>query len=580
MLETGTQPSVAYFSMEIALDPSIPTYSGGLGILAGDMLRAAADRGLPLIGVSLVHRAGYFRQHLDAGGNQSDAPDPWDPEAHGLHRISLEASVEIEGRTVRLAAWQFPVQGVDGATLPVLLLDTDLEENDPRDRRLTDQLYGGDERYRLSQEAVLGLGGALALRELGVAGSIGCYHLNEGHNALLVLALLESRLAETGRHTPEREDLDWIRERCVFTTHTPVPAGHDSFSLDLALDVLGARRVELLRMLDGFSGDRLNMTALAQHSARFINGVAMRHGEVLREQMPDTPVHAITNGVHAATWIAAPFAELYTRRLGDWRRDNLVLRQALGIPLDEIVTAHREAKASLLAEVARRGGRGLDPAVFTIGFARRATGYKRADLVFADLERLRALAARAGRIQFVFGGKAHPRDESGKALIRNVFAAAAALGDDVPVAFVENYDMEAAGAICAGVDLWLNNPVPPQEASGTSGMKAALNGVPSLSVLDGWWVEGYIDGLTGWAISSAAADDGDPRRQAAAIYDALETRILPAYYSPEASYAAVMRGAIAHNGSFFNTERMVQQYALDAYRLDPRALFERPPAHR
>jgi len=571
MLETLRAPAVAYFSMEIALDASIPTYRGGLGILAGDMLRAAADRGLPLIAVSLVHRTGYFRQHLDAEGNQTESPDAWDPAAHGLHRIELDARVQIEGRSVRLAAWEFPVQGVEGSIVPVLLLDTDVDGNDERDRRLTDQLYGGDERYRLSQEVVLGMGGALALRELGVAGSLACYHLNEGHNALLALALLETRMADNGRESPEPSDYAWIRERCVFTTHTPVPAGHDSFSLSLALEVLGSRRIELLHGLGGFAGDRLNMTALAQNSARFINGVAMRHGEVLREQLPDTPVHAITNGVHAATWIAPAFAELYSRRLGDWRRDNLVLRQALGIPLDEIIVAHRETKLALLNELKRRGCRELDPAALTIGFARRATGYKRADLIFTDLDRLRALAKGAGRIQLVFGGKAHPHDDSGKALIRSVFAAAAALGDDVPVVFVENYDMESAGAICAGVDLWLNNPVPPQEASGTSGMKAALNGVPSLSVLDGWWVEGYIDGLTGWAIGSAGAED---------LYAALETKILPAYYSPEARYAEVMRGAIAYNGSFFNTERMVQQYALDAYDLDVRTATEGAPLAR
>jgi starch phosphorylase len=568
MLETGPPPLVAYLSMEIAIDPAIPTYSGGLGILAGDMLRAAADRALPLVAVSLVHRNGYFRQHVDADGNQTESPDPWDPQAHGLRRIALESTVEIEGRTVHLAAWQFPVQGVTGAVVPVLLLDADLPENDERDRRLTDTLYGGDERYRLSQEVILGMGAAKALRELGLAETLQCYHLNEGHNALVTLALLEARLAAQGRDEADSSDLAHVRDLCVFTTHTPVPAGHDSFGLGLALEVLGAKRIELLHELGGFVADRLNMTALAERCARFINGVAMRHGEVLREQMPDTPVSAITNGVHAATWISRPFGELFERRLGDWRRDNLVLRQALGIGLDEIIAAHREAKSALLTEVERRTGRALDPATFTIGFARRATGYKRADLVFHDMERLRVVAAKAGRVQFVFGGKAHPRDDGGKDLIRRVFAAAKALGDDVPVVYVENYDMEFASLVCAGVDLWLNNPVPPQEASGTSGMKAALNGVPSLSVLDGWWVEGCIEGLTGWSIASA----GDEVAQAEAIYTALETTILPAYYSVEAKYAPVMRGAIAHNGSFFNTERMVQQYAIDAYRLDARSV--------
>ncbi len=572
---------VAYFSMEIALDSAIPTYSGGLGVLAGDMLRSAADRALPLIGVSLVHRKGYFRQALDADGNQTEFDEPWDPAARGLEPLDLAASVTVEGRRVALRAWRFVVVGLDGGTVAVYLLDTDLEANDPQDRALTDALYGGDERYRLAQEIVLGIGGALLLREIGIDELTRCYHLNEGHSALLVLALLEAAAAAAGKAFPDEDELETVRRRCVFTTHTPVPAGHDSFDLGLSAAVLGAERTALLERVGALHDGRLNMTALALHGSRYVNGVALRHTTLLRELLPQIAVRAITNGVHATTWTAPSFAELYDRRLPEWRRDTVTLRHAVGIPRDEIAEAHRAAKAALLDEVGRRTGRGLDPAVFTIGFARRATGYKRADLIFTDLERLRAIAHAVGRFQLIFAGKAHPRDEHGKALIRAVVAAARALGDDVPVVYLENYEMGLARILCSGVDLWLNTPAPPQEASGTSGMKAALNGVPSLSVVDGWWYEGHVDGVTGWAIGSHGAEaHGDNSNDAASLYALLEGTVLPAFYNDPQRYAAIMRSAIALNGSYFNTQRMVWQYALDAYRFDSGALLEAPAALR
>jgi starch phosphorylase len=559
---------VAYFSMEIALDPALPTYSGGLGILAGDMLRSAADGGYPLRAVSLAYRDGYFRQRLDAAGGQSEEADVWDPAARGLEALPVAVQVEIEGRPVRVRAWRFPVTGVGGHVIPVFLLDTDLPENDERDRALTDHLYGGDERYRLSQEIVLGIGGARLLAALGLDAQTACYHLNEGHSALLVLALLEARLAARGASEPEADDLAAVRERCVFTTHTPVAAGHDSFDFETSRALLGDARIGLLQHFDALPGGRLNMTALALHGSRYVNGVALRHGEVLHDMWPGYPVHTITNGVHAATWASPSFRALFDRRIPGWRSDNLRLRDALGIPLEEIDEAHRAAKAILFEEVARRTGQRLDPGPLTLGFARRATGYKRADLIFADLERLRALARAGGGLQLLFGGKAHPRDEPGKALIRNIVAAANALGGDVRVLYLENYDMALAATLCAGVDVWLNNPAPPQEASGTSGMKAALNGVPSLSVLDGWWVEGHIEGVTGWSIETPDPhQNGYPRAAAAMLYDKLEHAVLPAYRD-RGAFLNVMRAALAHNGSYFNTQRMIWQYAHDAYRLD------------
>jgi starch phosphorylase len=562
MTYVPARTSVAYFSMEICLEQGIPTYSGGLGVLAGDTLRSAADLAVPVVAVTLLHRKGYFVQHLDGSGKQTETPVSWRPE-EVLERVDASASVTLEGREVKVTAWKYVVKGVRGHEVPVYLLDTNVPENSEWDRTLTDFLYGGDEHYRLCQEIVLGMGGAALLQEIGYRnGTI--YHLNEGHSALLTLQLLEKQLA--GRPVFELEDGDFeaVRSRCVFTTHTPVPAGHDKFPLEMVRKVLGDARVALLEACGGIHEGMLNMTHLALHLTRFVNGVAMRHGEVSRGMFPDYPIDSITNGVHATTWTGPAFAELFDRRIPEWRHDNLYLRYAVSIPLQEIREAHATSKAALLEEVERRTGVRLDPGVMTIGFARRATPYKRADLIFSDLERLTSIARTVGKLQIVFGGKAHPHDAGGKELIRRIFAAREKLGDVVKIVYVENYEMALAYKMVSGVDLWLNNPMKPLEASGTSGMKAAMNGVPSFSVLDGWWVEGHVEGVTGWSIGGPELE-GDPARDAVDLYIKLERVILPLFYGLPFAYAEVMRSAIALNGSFFNTQRMVGQYVHNAY---------------
>ncbi|HEY6828813.1 MAG TPA: alpha-glucan family phosphorylase [Gemmatimonadaceae bacterium] len=558
---SASKTTVAYFSMEIALDTAIPTYSGGLGVLAGDTLRSAADLALPLVGITLLHRKGYFEQHLDADGNQSESAVQWNPE-QVLEPVDATASVQIEGRTVHLRAWKYSVRGVTGHEIPVYLLDTQLPENDERDRRLTDSLYGGDSRYRLCQEIVLGMGGASLLRALDV--HEGLYHLNEGHSALLTLCLLEWQLDGRQPFELDESDIEEVRRRTVFTTHTPVPAGHDRFPLELVREVLGEQHVVLLEAAHCVDAGELNMTHVALRLARFVNGVAMKHREVSQGMFPNFPVDAITNGVHAMTWTSPAFQRLFDRRIPEWRTDNLYLRYAVGIPLAEIRAAHAEAKKAMIAMIAERTGATLDPKAFTIGFARRATPYKRADLVFADPTRLAEIASSVGPIQIVFGGKAHPNDAGGKDLIRRIYAASASLAGSVSVVYVENYEMNIAARIVAGVDLWLNNPMKPLEASGTSGMKAALNGVPSLSVLDGWWIEGHVEGVTGWSIGGLDPE-GDQSKDAMEIYLKLERVILPLYYGLPFAYAEVMRSAIALNGSFFNTQRMVEQYVRNAY---------------
>jgi starch phosphorylase len=557
-------PKTAYFSMEIALDPSIPSYSGGLGVLAGDTLRAAADLGFPIVGVTLLYKKGYFCQSLNAAGIQSERPEQWNP-AEKLHNVGPLCAVTIEGRRVRVAAWRYQIHGVSGHEVPIYLLDTDLVENAEQDRRLTDSLYGGDDVYRLSQEIVLGIGGYGVLRKLGYA-NVATYHMNEGHSALLTLALIEAQLAGKSCTSFADADLVAVRNRCVFTTHTPVPAGHDQFSKDLVDRVLGKDRARLLDCAGCYHDGSLNMTYVALRCSHYINGVAMRHGEVSRGMFPGYPISAITNGVHAVSWTALPFRELFDQHVAPWRRDNRYLRYAIGISVDDVRRAHQEAKRSMLEALRSRAGVELHDKVFTLGFARRAAVYKRPELLFSDIERLKWIARQVGPLQIVYGGRAHPHDQEGKATIQHIFAATAALKGIIPVVYVENYDLQWGQILTSGVDLWLNTPKPPEEASGTSGMKAALNGVPSLSVLDGWWIEGCIEGVTGWAIGADAPSD--PKAEASSLYAKLDSVILPMFYGRPNDYGKIMRFCIALNGGFFNTQRMLSQYISNAYSTD------------
>lgn len=553
---------IAYFSMELALESAIPTYAGGLGVLAADTLRSAADLGLPMVGVSLLYRKGHFFQVLDRDGWQKEEAVAWSPEDL-LQRAQATVEVEVEGRRVKVAAWWYALEGAAGTIVPVFLLDTAVAENNPYDRTLTDYLYGGDQRYRLCQEAVLGIGGVRMLRSLGFDQEAS-FHMNEGHSALLALELYFEELA---REPADHEAaLERVRRRCLFTTHTPVPAGHDQFPLALARAVLGERAVAALRRL-GCCGDRLNMTRVALELSHYVNGVTQRHGRISSSMFPGYPIGSITNGVHSASWSAPPFQALYDRYIKDWRRDFFALRYALGIAPAEIRQAHAEAKSSLIAEVNARTNAGLDLRTFTIGSARRVAAFKRPTLLFHDPERLRRIAGRYGRLQVVLAGKAHPQDAEAKELIRALAHFARTLGPEVVIAYMPSYDLRLAKRIVAGVDLWLNTPMPPYEASGTSGMKAAHNGVPSLSIFDGWWLEGHIEGVTGWGIGPRERGGGrSDADDAADLYRALEETILPIYHNQPQRWAEIMRATIAFNASFFNTHRMLEEYMALAYR--------------
>jgi glycogen phosphorylase len=555
---------IGYFSMEIGLSAAMPTYAGGLGVLAGDSLKAAADLSLPMVGVTLAHRHGYFFQRLDAEGNQREEPVSWRIDDFAtLHNARVH--VEIEGRTVHLQIWRYEVVGATGHRVPVLLLDSSAEENGEFDRTLTDNLYGGDHYMRVCQEVILGIGGVRALRATGFEG-VNRFHLNEGHAAFISLALLD----EAPSGSSFREKLHSVRERCVFTTHTPVPAGHDRFALDLIERVLGDRYRQVVHMCA--SDGCLNMTLVALTFSRYVNGVTIRHSRVSRSMFPEHQIHAITNGVHAPSWTTAPFAALFDRHLPEWRKDTVWLRNALALPPQEIREAHESAKVALVEMVNRMTNLGFDKDVCTLGFGRRSTAYKRPLLLLSDLDRVIRIAEKAGPIQIIFAGKAHPHDYAGKDLIREIVRRCGSHRDLVKVAFLQNYDMDIGKVLCGGVDVWVNTPRPPWEASGTSGMKSALNGVPSLSVLDGWWIEGCIEGITGWGIGQAS--DTQPLDDAASdyahaneLYEKLEHRVLPLYYSRGDDLVSMMRFCIALNGSFFNTHRMMLQYVQDAYRL-------------
>ena len=553
------EPRVAYFSMEIALRGDIPAYSGGLGMLAGDTMRTAADLDLPMVGVTLVSRAGYFRQEI-ANGHQVEQADWWQPEKWA-RRLAAKTSITIDAREVWVGGWLYVVEGHMGGAVPVILLDTDLEENDPYDREITHFLYGGNETYRLKQEIVLGIGGVRMLGALGF--SIRKYHLNEGHAALLTLELLRrfARTANEAGTLSLRYDVPAVRQRCVFTTHTPIEAGHDQFPYELADRLLGnfVER-DQLRTLAG--QERLNMTRLALNLSEYVNGVAKRHAEVSQQMFPGYRVHAVTNGVHPWTWTCDSFRKLYDAHLPRWCHEPELLVRADRIPDDEIWDAHTAAKRALLERIQALSGRSLDPALPLLGFARRMTAYKRADLLFSDLERLKSIAGKRA-FQIVLAGKAHPHDEGGKRLIEGLHGSARELEGKVPVVFLPDYAMDLARLLVSGVDVWLNTPQRPREASGTSGMKAAFNGVPNLSVLDGWWLEGWIEDLTGWAIGGAS--DADNAGDAAFLYDKLEQKVLPLYYGDKTRWIAVMKGAISRNAYFFNSHRMMRRYAVEAY---------------
>jgi len=545
---------IAYFSVEIGLMNEIPTYSGGLGVLAGDTIKSSADLKLPFVAVTLLSKRGYFRQEITKKGKQIEHPVEWEP-SETMELLPTEVYVQIQKRVVRIKAWLYNVQSLTGGVVPIIFLDTDLEGNYPEDREITFFLYGGDERYRLKQEIVLGIGGARILEALGFG--IRKYHMNEGHSSLLTLELLQRY----------RMDIDRVRELCIFTTHTPVEAGHDKFSYDLVQEMMG--EIVPLEVLKKFGGhDRLNMTRLALNLSKFINGVAKRHKDVSRKLFPGYEIQSITNGIHSYTWTCESFKTLYDKYLPGWANEPELLVRVGGISDEEIWQAHMEAKRVLIDYVNKVTNIGMDYDTLTLGFARRATGYKRAQLLFSDLEKLKKIN-RKGKIQIVFAGKAHPKDESGKRLIQEIFDYIEKLKDEIKIVYLEGYDMGLAAKLVSGVDVWLNTPLRPLEASGTSGMKAAHNGVINFSVLDGWWVEGWVEGVTGWAIGphpdEQLSTEEAKTRELDDLYNKLEYIIIPMFYQKRDEWITMMENSIGKIAYYFNSHRMMRRYVTEAY---------------
>jgi starch phosphorylase len=546
---------IAYFSMEIGVTSEIPTYSGGLGVLAGDTLRSSADLKIPLVAVTLLSKKGFFRQDLTSEGKQIEYRQDWEPSKF-MKLLPQEVTVLIQGRTVKIQAWLYQVKSLTGGIVPVFFLDTDIEGNTPEDREITSYLYGGDQKYRVKQEIVLGIGGVRMLDALGF--NVRKYHINEGHASFLALELLQKNAMN-----PEK-----VRELCVFTTHTPVESGHDKFSYDLVKEVLdGTTDMNVLKTYGG--PDALNMTLLALNLSKYVNGVAKQHQRISEKMFNGYIIHAVTNGIHSYTWTGDSFRKLYDKYLPGWANEpELLARIADGIPNEEIWDAHKEQKRLLIDYVNNLTNAGLDYDAFTIGFARRATEYKRAYLLFSELERLRAIGKRR-KIQLIFAGKAHPRDIQGKKLIEQLFSYANQLRPDIKMVYLPNYDVDMAKKMLGGVDVWLNTPLKPLEASGTSGMKAAHNGVLNFSVLDGWWLEGWIENVTGWSIGPHPDECLETpnciQEEVADIYNKLEYVILPMYYERLDDWAKMMKNSIGKIAYYFNSHRMMRRYVTEAY---------------
>ena len=538
---------VGYFTAEIGIWSELHTYSGGLGVLAGDHVKSAADAEINLIGVTLLYREGYGRQHIDETGNQTESFAAIDPSDH-LIDTGLELTLPLDGGTLYSKIWKIEVVGVTGHVVPVYFLDTHHPENSGYHRRLGARLYGGNDDVRIRQEYLLGVGGVRLLNKMDK--DFSGLHLNEGHCSFALLELLNQGWS--------RADLS---KKILFTTHTPVPAGHDRFNWDDVNEVLGELMpddaVELVKSVgDPEGGARCSMSHLAVALAEQVNAVSNLNAEVASKMFDNYQIHPLTNGVHHITWTSPIMAELFNSQLPGWKQNPALLANADQLSSDDLLDARRKNRKVFRELVKASTGVELKEDRLTIGFARRFATYKRANLVFHDLDKLREIGA--GKIQFVFSGKAHPRDEGGKQLIRDIYGSAKHISQDIPVAFLENYDMDTGLAITSGVDIWLNNPVRPMEASGTSGMKAAMNGVPNCSILDGWWPEGCQHGVNGWAIGSSE-DERDDERDAENIYSVLQNEVLPSWEKGDEIWANIMRASIATSARFTGA-RMISEY--------------------
>ncbi len=531
---------IAYFSMEIGLSENIPTYSGGLGILAGDHIKSAADMNIPLVAVTLLYKRGYFIQVIDPMGQQEELYPYFDPRAF-MEPLPFKVTIQISGRKVHIGVWKYNQIGIRGGRVPIYFLDTDLPLNAPEDRLITQYLYGGDQHTRLCQEAVLGIGGYMAIKKLEPG--VTTYHMNEGHAVFLTLALLQDNNGNEAK----------VREKCIFTTHTPVAAGHDKFGYDLAGPVIGPYLPANIKSLAG--QDLLNTTLLALNLSRAGNGVSELHGEISRQMFPGYDIGHITNGVHHLSWTGPDFAALYDAHIPEWRLQPQALAEVHKIPDEEIRKTKLAAKRKLINYVNAQSGAGFSEEFLTICFARRAASYKRATLLFNDIEYLLNLSF--DRVQYIFAGKSHPRDGAGKELIKEIIKIQKQYEQRLRLVFLPNYSIWLGALMTQGTDVWLNTPRRPREASGTSGMKVVFNGGVNMSVLDGWWREACRNRVNGWAIGDDEDQSDDDA--AADLYHDLDDMVMTYYANPK-RWTNILKHSIGDIGPVFNTQRMVLEY--------------------
>ena len=548
--------TIAYFSAEIGISESLPTYSGGLGVLAGDHIKAAADAGLPMVGVSLLYKEGYFKQKLDQGGQQVESYPRFNPNSQ-LKKLSSKFTIRLRERDVSVQAYQYLCKGEMGQTVPIYFLDTDLDENSDDDRIISLRLYSGGKDHRILQEALLGVGGIKLLENFGY-NNIQTYHMNEGHCSFLTLALLQKF----------NGDEEKVRSMCHFTTHTPVDAGHDHFSLDRSQKILNELLPETLDLPSWAKKKRLHMTELGLYFSRSANGVSKLHREVAQNQFPSSDITYITNGVYHPHWLGESFREIFDIKKPQWKTKPSLLLDLDNITDEEICNAHNLQKQRLINYANSKTKKKLSSDILTIGFARRAAEYKRATLIFSNLDRL--IEVGENKLQIIFSGKAHPKDNGGKSIIKQIIEKSHDLSGKIEITFLENYNMHLGHMITSGVDVWLNTPLRPHEASGTSGMKAALNGIPNLSILDGWWEEGCIHGENGWAIGSSEYCDDDA--DASSLYELLESEVVPTYYESRDKWIQIMRKSIFSSVDF-TAHRMIGEYHQKFYQTQKKRIL-------
>jgi starch phosphorylase len=535
--------TVAYLSMEIALESNIKNYAGGLGVLAGDILRSAAEKSFPMIGMTLLSSQGYFKQKINSAGKQIEQIDR-DYDFSLLKKLDTEIELNLGKEVVKIGVWQYLISRENGLKVPVYFLDSNISGNKNIYKKLTNKLYGGDIEERLRQEIILGRGGVKMLEALGF-NNIKKYHLNEGHASFVGIELFSR-----ARELNNADKIETVKRQCIFTTHTPIKTVFDEFPLPLILKNQSDFPTDLPDLI---KNQKINSLDLGMYFSAHINGVSKIHQQLLNNIFPHKNISAVTNGVNSFFWTSEEFKKIYNKYFPGWREDGLKLKEAINIPNQEIWSAHQVNKQRLIDYIKNSQGTTWQAEVFTIGFARRFTEYKQPLLILSDVERLLEILETSGRAQIVFAGKAHLRDINGQEAIKKIYQIKKKY-PKLNIIFLENYSLNLAQLLVAGVDLWLNTPVPPQEACGTSGMKAAHNGVAQLSTADGWWPEGYVKNKTGWLVNNA--DE---------LYECLKKEVLPLYYKQPQLWQEMMKQVISINASYFNSGRVLAQYINEAY---------------